>query len=177
MLRHSVYFPDGEVDAADLYPLKDKLGFQLGEEVVYLSGEVVLKGILRNHFVVLLGEPLDHSVLHFANASEICEILLQLVAVWRHVLGSIIVADVRLIWQPGELARLPLTVKQVQAAHQRGESNRNLSHIIHADGRHRDAIRTHIVLGVELPLLLVNPLPATGPLRVAIELELGHLQQ
>ena len=60
---------------------------------------MIFKAVHTDLIIYFVVEPLDHSVFHFAHTLQVCEILLQLVPIWRHVLVSIIVSDVLLIRQ------------------------------------------------------------------------------
>ena len=122
-----------------------------------------------------LVEPLDHSVFHFADALQICEVLLEFVPIGRHALQSIVVSDILLIRQLLEVARLPLDAVAVEHAHERHDRDRDLDKVLRADRGHRDRVGAEVGGRVELSLLLVDPLPARLPRCETVELVLRVL--
>lgn len=58
---------------------------------------MISQTLLADLGVMLLIKPFNDGVFDFTYSLEICEILLELVAIWCHVLDSIVVADVFLV--------------------------------------------------------------------------------
>ena len=128
--------------------------------------QTLLTNLLMHTFV----KPFYDSILHFADTLQISEVFFELVAIWSHTLKSIIVANVLLIWQLFEEARLPCYRGCVDDAHKRHDRHRDLNVVFCTDWCNWDRVGAHVARPVELPLLLVHPLPAGLPRSEAIEL-------
>ena len=84
-----------------------KLFLELFYKRVYLALEMLLETIHTNFFDIFSVEPFYDSVFHFAHATQISEVLLMLVSVWRKVMNSIIVTNFVLVWQWQKLNLIP----------------------------------------------------------------------
>ena len=114
-LQH--YLEHAEVNAAHVNLQYFELLFKYVQEAFQVQLDVIFKAVHTDLIIYFVVEPLDHSVFHFAHALQVCEILLQLVPIRRHVLVSIIVSDVLLIRQRLLRDGLPLDAAWVYTAH------------------------------------------------------------
>ena len=121
-------------------------------------------------------EPFNHSVLYLTDALQVSEVLLELVAIWRHALQSIVVADVFLVRDEVKYYRLPSDGLRVDDAHERHDRHGDLNVVLGADRRDWNRVRANVARPVELPLLLVHPLPARLSRGKAVELVRDVLQ-
>jgi len=113
--------------------------------------ETPLADLLVDAFI----KPFYHCIFNLAHALQVCEVLLELVAIWRHTLQSIVVTDVLLFRKLLEETRFPFESVQVEHAHERHYGNRYLNVILGADRYHRDRVAAHVAGPVELTLFLV----------------------
>ena len=80
-------------------------------------------------------EPFNHSVLNLTDALQVSEVFLELVAIWRHALQSIVVADIFLVWDEVKYYRLPSDGLSVDDTHERHDRYGDLDIVLGADRR------------------------------------------
>lgn len=83
--------------------------------------------------VMLLVKPLYDCVLDLAHALKVCEVLLELVPVWSHVLDSVVISNVLLIGQWLKDDGPPLERCHVHDTHQRHDSHGDFNVILRTD--------------------------------------------
>ena len=171
-----MHLPYAEVNATYFHLYYIELPLQTGLEILYLALQVVLKTLLADLLVNALIEPFNHSVLYLTDALQVGEVLLELVAIRRHALQSIVVADVFLVRDEVKYYRLPSDGLRVDDAHERHDRHGYLNIVLGADWCDWNRVRANVARPVELPLFLVHPLPARLSRGKAVELVRDVLQ-
>ena len=128
-----MHLPYTEVNATYFHLHYIELSLQTRLEIFYLALQVVLKTLLADLLVNALIEPFNHSVLYLADALQIGEVFLELVAIRRHALQSIVVADIFLVRDEVKYYWLPGDGLRVDDAHERHDRHRNLNIVLGAD--------------------------------------------
>ena len=92
-------FPYREIDSANFNFCNLELALKRLQESINLPLDVVFQTLLTDLDMVLFVKPLYHSVFNFAHSLQISEVFLEFITVRCHVLDSIVVTDIFLVWQ------------------------------------------------------------------------------